>query len=117
MENGIIIGLLVVVLVLALLRARKHFQGGCCSSGSQTIRQHKELTEPIIGKKVLHIDGMHCENCQIRVENALNRFDGVVCRVNRRKKTALVSYSREPDIQQLRAAVDRLGYTVTGVEE
>ena len=116
MENLIIIGLLAVVVIIALLRAMKHFKGGgCCGSGSHTIRSKKTLTEARTGEKTLTIEGMHCENCAIRVENALNRLDGVVCRVNLKRKTAQVSYSREPSDEDLRSIVEKLGYTVTEI--
>lgn len=113
MENYIIVGVLLVIIVMAILRAKKHFKGGgCCGSGSATIRDKKTLTEPKIGEKVLLIDGMHCENCEIRVENALNRLDGVVCKVNLKKKTATVSYSTEVSDKLLKETVEKMGYMV-----
>lgn len=116
MENILIIGLLVLVLIMALRRAKKHFRGGCCGSGSTTIREKKTLTEPVIQKKRLHISGMHCENCQIRVENGLNRLDGVLCRVNLRRGTAEISMTKEVPDSLLTATVERLGYQVTSIE-
>lgn len=116
MENVIIIAILLVVIVLALLRSRKHFKGGgCCGSGSNTIRTHKELNAPKIGEKVLTVEGMHCENCQARVENVLNRLDGVVCKVNLKKKTATVSYSAEVSDALLKETVEKLGYQVVDI--
>ena len=116
MENAIIIGILLIVIVVAVLRTKKHFKGGgCCGSGSNTIRDKKSLTEPKLGEITLTVEGMHCENCQIRVENALNRLDGVVCKVNLKKKAAVVSYSREISGEELKAAVEKLGYQVTNI--
>ena len=116
MENAIIIGILLLVIVVAILRTKKHFKGGgCCGSGSNTIRDKKKLTAPKLGEKVLTVEGMHCENCEIRVENGLNRLDGVVCKVNLKKKTATVSYSREVSDAELKAAVEKLGYQVTEI--
>lgn len=116
MENTIIVGILLLVIVLALLRAKKHFRGGgCCGSGGNTIREKKALSAPKIGEKVLTIEGMTCENCEIRVENALNRIDGVACRVNWKKKTATVSYSTEVSDEVLKAAVEKRGYKVTSI--
>ena len=112
MENYIIIGILLVVTAVAILRARKHFKGGCCGSGSNTIRDKKTLTEPKIGEKIMIIEGMHCENCQIRVENALNRLDGVLCKVNLKKKTAAISYSKEVSAELLKETVEKMGYKV-----
>ena len=116
MENYMIIGILAVVIVLALARSRKHFKGGgCCGSGGNTIRDKKKLTDPKIGEKVMVIEGMHCENCEIRVENALNRLDGVACKVNLKKKTATVSYSREVSDELLKETVEKMGYQVTEI--
>lgn len=113
MENYIIVGILLVILVIAILRAKKHFKGGgCCGSGGNTIRDKKTLTAPKIGEKVLVIEGMHCENCEVRVENALNRLDGVLCKVNLKKKIATVSYSAEVSDELLRETVEKVGYTV-----
>ena len=113
MENYIIVGILLVILVIAILRAKKHFKGGgCCGSGGNTIRDKKTLTAPKIGEKVLVIEGMHCENCEVRVENALNRLDGVLCKVNLKKKIATVSYSAKVSDELLRETVEKVGYTV-----
>lgn len=117
MENIIIVSIIVILTAAALLRAQKHFSGGgCCGGGSNTIRAHKKLTEPIIEKKTITVEGMHCKNCEIRVENAVNRIDGVVCRVNLRKKTAIVSYSKEVPDSVLKEAVERLGYKIISIQ-
>lgn len=116
MENAIIIGILLVVIIIALLRTKKHFKGGCCGSGGNTIRDKKILAEPKLGEKVLTVEGMHCENCEIRVENALNRLDGAACKVSLKKKTAVVAYSIEVSDQLLRETVERLGYKVTAIQ-
>lgn len=117
MADTIITLILIIVGALALLRVRKHFKGGgCCGSGSKTIRTRKKLNAPAIGEKRLTVEGMHCENCQARIENAINRLDGVACQVNLRKKVATVSYSREISDDELRQLVEKLGYQVTKIE-
>lgn len=116
MENYIIIGILLVIIVIAVFTAVKHFKGGgCCGSGGNTIRDKKKLTDPKMGEKVMRIEGMHCENCEIRVENALNRLDGVACKVSWRKKTAVVSFSAEVADELLKATVEKMGYKVTDI--
>ncbi len=117
MVDAIMILILALVVVLAVLRARKHFRGGgCCGSGSNTIRSHKKLNQPVICKKVLTIEGMHCENCQARVENAINRFPQAACTVDLRKKAATVSLCAPLSDQELTEAVEKLGYHVTGIQ-
>lgn len=116
MEDYIIIGILAVMIVFAVFRAKKHFKGGgCCGSGSTVIRSGKTLTEPKLGEKTMVIEGMHCENCEIRVENALNRLDGVACKVNWKKKTAVISYSAEVSNELLKATVEKMDYKVTDI--
>lgn len=115
MQDYIIVGILLVVVVLAVLRGKKHFKGGgCCGSGSNTIRDKKALTEPKIGEKILTVEGMHCE---IRVENALNRLDNVACKVSWKKKSAIVSYSKKISNDLLKETVERLGYQVTEIRD
>lgn len=116
MENAIIVGILLIALVLALLRVRKHFRGGCCGSGSATIRSKKTLDEPKLGQVVLHIEGMHCESCQARVENVLNNLPGAACRVDLKKRIAVVEYSRPISLNEMRDRVEKLGYRVTSME-
>ncbi len=116
MDNYIIIGLLLVILLFAVLRAKKHFRGGgCCGSGSNTIRSKKKLTAPVLGEKTLTIEGMHCENCEIRVENALNRLEGVACSVSYKKKTARLRYSQPVPDDVLKNTVEKMGYKVTAI--
>lgn len=116
MQDYIIIIVLLAIFMFAIFRAKKHFKGGgCCGSGGNTIRDKKSLTGSKPGEKVLSVEGMHCENCEIRVENALNRLDNVVCKVNLKRKTATVSYSAEVSDDLLKETVERLGYEVTNI--
>lgn len=116
MGDTIVILILLFVIVIALLRFRNHFRGGgCCGSGSKTIRSHKKLDAPAIGTTVLEIEGMHCQNCQARIENAINRLDGVVCHVNLHKKTATVSFSQPIAEEELKNIVEKLGYKVRSI--
>lgn len=116
MGDWIILAILAVIVALGVAHMGKHFRGGgCCGSGSNTIRTKKTLAEPALGEFTMTVEGMHCENCQARVENALNRLDGVACKVNLRRKTALVSYSRPFSREEARDIVEKLGYSVTEI--
>lgn len=65
-------------------------------------------------RATLSIEGMTCENCAERVEQALKTCRGVKRAViNRRKGTATV-YGRDFDMDLLRSAVERAGYKVVG---
>ena len=65
----------------------------------------KKKLKNIIGQKRVQIEGMTCEHCKNRVENALNRLEGVSAKVNLKKKTAVVSMEKEVEDMQLQKAV------------
>lgn len=116
MENIIITGVVLLVLMISILRTKKHFKGGgCCGSGSTTVRSRKKLDGPMVGQKIMTVEGMHCENCRNRVEHGLNDLDGVVCRINLKKKTAVISYSVEVSEKLLKETVEKMGYRVTDI--
>lgn len=116
MGNVIILAILLVMVVLALNSGRKHFKGsgGCCGGGGEE-RPHKKLEEPAVGQRVLSVEGMHCESCQARIEKAIDRLDGVVCKTNLHKKTATVTFSQPVSDDTLKEIVERLGYRVTEI--
>lgn len=116
MGNVIILAILLVMVVLAVNSGRKHFKGsgGCCGGGGEE-RPHKKLEEPAIGQRVLSVEGMHCESCQARIEKAIDRLDGVVCKTSLHKKTATVTYSQPVSDDTLKEIVEKLGYRVTEI--
>ena len=119
MGTYIICGILVIVVVAALLGSKKHFkgEGGCCGGGGSDEKVEKKvLTGQKLGEKIIHIDGMHCDNCKNSVERQINKIDGASAMVNLRKKIAVVEYDRELDDEELRKAVERLDFKVTGIE-
>ena len=50
-----------------------------------------------------------------RVENAINHYNGVVCKVDLKKKTATVSFSQPIEDLLLKQTVEKLGYTITDI--
>ena len=55
---------------------------------------------------------LHCVNA---VTNALNEIDGVVAKVTLKSNSAEVSYDREINEADLKNAVKKAGYEVTGI--
>ena len=116
----IIIAIVAVVVFFAIRSSMKHMkgEGGCCGGGTETFQEEKkELQNPVIGKKIVHIEGMHCDNCKNSVERHVNKMDGASCVVDLKKKLAVVSYDREIDENRLRKVIELLDFTVTGIEE
>ena len=99
MVDAMIIVLVIILLFFALKGSLKHFKGEspCCGGGSGDLGKAKIkfLDGPVIGRKTLTIEGMHCEHCVNAVTNALNEIDGVVAKVTLKGNCAEVSYDRE----------------------
>lgn len=118
METYIIIGIIVLILGVSVFSTVKRIRNkSCCSGGgSKTLKEHKKLTDPVIMKKIIRIDGMHCDNCKTAVERRIEKLDGALCAVNLAKKTAVVKLSREISDKELTAIVTSLDFTVLGIE-
>ena len=68
-------------------------------------------------KTIVNIEGMCCEHCAKRVENALSVVHGVVNADVKLKKNLAVLRSREQlSEEEIKKAVTDAGYTVTGIE-
>lgn len=112
MANVVIILIIAVIIIFAARESIKHMkgEGGCCGGGSGIIEDKKKLDKPEIGKEVLKIEGMHCDNCRVRVQNALNKIDGAAAKVNLKKSEAVISMSREIPREEFRKVIEDIGY-------
>ena len=118
--NYVLIAVIAAAAVGGILSVVKHAkgQGDCCGGGGGIIDtdEKKTLEGPVRAKHVLHIEGMHCDNCRRAVERRLNKIDGALCQVDLKNKTATVLCDRPVDPQTLRLAVTMLDYQVTGID-
>ena len=116
MENIVIIAIIAVLFLLGINSSIKHFkgQGGCCGGGSTYVSKKK--LKNIIAKKTFIVEGMTCENCKARVERVINDMDGLVAKVNLKKKEVLVSMEREVSDEEIKAAIEKAGYEVIEIK-
>lgn len=115
MENVIILGILLMILLGAIVTlVRRSGRKGCCGSGSD-YKPRKKRLQAVIAVKVFALDGMHCEKCANRVTEAVNDIPGVAGVVDLKKGLVTVSYEQEVPDGQIRAAIERVGYTVKEV--
>ena len=120
MADIIVVLIVIVLLGFALRGAIRHFNGAspCCGGGTGIIKpDDKELKNPVIGKKIVHIEGMTCEHCGQSVKKALNEIEGVSARVVLQKKEAVVSYDREIANDVLKKTVEKAGFQVASITE
>ncbi len=68
-------------------------------------------------KRVLHVEGMMCQNCAKHVRLALAKVQGVTAAdVDLDTKTATVTFSGDASDEALREAIADAGYEVSGVD-
>ena len=99
------------------VRETRHFKGEetCCNSKCDTISK-KELVNPIIGKKVIKIEGMHCDHCKQKVTSALNDLEGVSADVDLKNNCAIISYDHEIDKEIIKNTLKNAGYSVVSIK-
>jgi len=88
---------------------------GCCGSSGNYTPKKKKLKN-VIAAKGFAVDGMHCEKCANRVTEAVNDIPGAAGVVNLKKGIVTVSYAQEIPDEQVKAKIERLGYTVTDIQ-
>ena len=119
MADAMIVIIVVVLLGFALKGSIKHFKGKgpCCGGGSGSSKREKEkmLDGPVIGRKTIRIDGMHCENCVNSVTKAINTVEGASAKVDLSNNLAVVSYDREVSDMDLKHAVEKAGFEVISI--
>ena len=120
MGTYIVIAILVVIVFFSIKSSKQHFEGegSCCGGGGgDSIKvKKKKLNGDVVAKKIMHIEGMHCEKCKNRVENAINRIDGAVAKVNLKKNIAEINMTKEIADDILSSAVEYEDYKVIEIE-
>lgn len=115
MENYIIIGIIIVIAFFAVRTiVKRKGRKGCCGSGSDYKPRKKKLKN-VISAKIFVVDGMHCEKCANRVTEVVNDIPGVAGVVNLKKGIVTVSYEQEVNDEQIKARIERVGYSVTEI--
>ena len=68
-------------------------------------------------KKIIQIEGMHCEHCRENAEKALNGIPGVEAVVNLKKKEAVVTLDGDVADSSYQEALAELEFTVVSIRE
>lgn len=115
-----------IILILAAVAAwaavhtvrRSRKGGGCCGEHGEaekrvSVKDRNRAHYPYTAE--LTIEGMTCENCARRVENALNALDGVWAKVDIGSHRASVRLKEPPEESKLSRAVRDAGYVVSSM--
>lgn len=69
-------------------------------------------------KKIIGVEGMHCEHCAEKIEKALEELSDVEkVKVDLKKKNVTVFYENDVDSLLLQKTIEDLDYVVTGIKE
>ena len=80
-------------------------------------RNKKLIKEDKFMKTIVNIEGMCCDHCAQRVENALSAVSGVVSAdVKLKKKVAVIRSREEVSADEITKVVSDAGYTVKAIE-
>ena len=110
---------LLLIVVFAVRSYSKKLKSGCCGAGGDSVKKVRPGDRDIAHypyAKTIHVEGMHCENCARRVENAFNGQEGCLAKVSLHKKTAQVFAKREVPAEELKQVARKLGYRPVAVE-
>ncbi len=115
MKNYIIIAIILILAVIGVYSTVKHLKGksGCCGSGDY--KPKKKKLSDIIYQKTFRVEGMHCDHCKNRVEEAVNDIKGLAGTVNLKKGELTVSYAEEVDVEVIKMRIQKAGYSVTEI--
>ena len=116
MENAILLALIIAAVAAGVWQVLRRVQGkggGCCGGGGSYTAKKKNLSH-VIGQKTFLVEGMSCEHCKARVEEAVNDIHGAVGHADWKKGLLTVSYAEPVDDETIRQKVERAGYHVTG---
>ena len=122
MENGVTIVAIAfaVCLVFAVRAGLRHLRGEggcCCGAGGPPPTLDGKKIGPVVARRVLALDGLHCANCVSGVKAALEAIPGVAADVTLDPQRALVRMDRAIPDESLREAVEEQGFRVVSVND
>lgn len=113
MATGIIICVIIVICIFTVKSYMKKLTHGCCGAGgdNEKTENHKTDLSECRYEYTIFIDGMSCNKCAARIENAFNRH-GIYAQADLKKGIAEI-YSKNPVSEfSIRQTIVGLGYSV-----
>nr|WP_290443598.1 heavy metal-associated domain-containing protein [Sporolactobacillus kofuensis] len=106
--------------VLAFQSLVRSIRSGCCGSGRNALKKikvHDRDPRHYSNVALIRISGMTCQNCALRIENALNALQDVDAEVYFEKKEAIVRMQKSIPERIVSQVVSKVGYTVTAISK
>lgn len=118
--TAIILAILSAVVLLTIKSYADKLKKGCCGGGCDDLERVKAADGNVKNypyHKTVSVTGMTCRNCSQRVENAFNRQEGMLARVDLNAGRADI-YSKQPlDADGIRRTIAQAGYTPGDVRD
>lgn len=111
----LIAALVVLGLVYAIVSIKKKGSASCGCQCSECMKS-SNATE-YAHTYTIRIDGMSCEHCKARVENAFNELEGCSAEVNLDEKIATLHSVKELTEAVMKQTVENLGFTYLSYTE
>lgn len=112
-----ILSALAVIVFFAFKSSRKHLKGeGDCCGGSHESFTRKELNQVLDQRKVT-ISGIHCENCEKKIKNALNKVSYLACNQIDNQEQAIVQANQIIKDEEIKEVIEKIGYKVVQIEK
>lgn len=115
MANVIIVLILVAAVGYGIYSFIHHLRhgGGCCGehdAPAKKVRAADTNKSHYPHRLVMGVDGMTCQNCQRRVENALNAMPGTWAAADLAAQQVSILTKEAPDEAAIRQAIRDAGY-------
>lgn len=123
--NSVVVNTLLIVAVLAIVMGgvygmNRRTRKGCCETGDdvkiERIKVKAKDVKSYPHKVEVSINGMTCDQCAKRIENAFNGQNGVYAQVDRVKKEAFVYSEQDLDKPTIIRLVREAGYMVEAIK-
>ena len=114
MENGMILGIVIVIVFLAVRSVVKKAKSkaSCCGSGAYVAKSKK--LKAVTEKRVYQVEGIRCQNCVNRIMENLQSIPHVSAAVDVKRGRVTVSMAQHVEPELLRQAIEKGGYQITG---
>ena len=115
----ILVLIVIIILIFALKGSMKHFNGeGACCGGN--VNNKVKVDDKNISHYpytiTVYTEGMKCDGCKLKVENALNAKSGIYATANYHKNIVKVHMKENLSDEIITKVVKEAGYRVKSVQ-
>lgn len=118
MGTAVICGIIIILCYIGIKSTMKRVKSGCCGGGSEKVKFVKVTDKNENNYKYkydIEVDGLVCDNCRKRLENAFNTNEGMYAKVDLQKKVARLNAKQSISEEQIKDIVASSGYFIKSI--